>query len=41
MNDIWTFRLKDNWWFIGAQLGTGMNDSQDQENGSVAKDEAL
>ena len=31
---------KDSWWFIGAQLGAGLNNSQDHENDTMAKDVA-
>ena len=33
--------LKNNWWFIGSQLEAGLNDSQDQENGTTAKNVAI
>ena len=36
-----TSPLKDNWWFIGAQSGVGANESQDHENGTMAKNMAL
>ena len=31
----------DTWWFIGAQSGAGLNDSQDHENGTMAEYVAL
>ena len=39
--DDLTSSPKDNWWFIGAQLGAGVIDSQDHKNGTMAKDVAL
>ena len=32
---------KDSWWFIGAQSGAGLSDSQDLQNGTMAKDVGL